>query len=68
MSDFIGAVLSDTELQLYEIAQGLQYLHSRGIVHGDLRGVRRFPRFICAWLILNTDQYSYHQGLACMLS
>ncbi|KAJ6479207.1 kinase-like domain-containing protein [Mycena vitilis] len=24
---------------LYEIAQGLQYLHSRGIVHGDLRGV-----------------------------
>ncbi|KAF8130910.1 kinase-like domain-containing protein [Mycena galopus ATCC 62051] len=23
---------------LYEIAQGLQYLHSRGIVHGDLRG------------------------------
>ncbi|KAF7329029.1 RBR-type E3 ubiquitin transferase [Mycena venus] len=25
-------------LQLYEIAQGLQYLHSRNIVHGDLRG------------------------------
>ncbi|KAJ6560238.1 hypothetical protein B0H19DRAFT_1027892 [Mycena capillaripes] len=23
---------------LYEIAQGLQYLHSRNIVHGDLRG------------------------------
>ncbi|KAJ7776684.1 kinase-like domain-containing protein [Mycena olivaceomarginata] len=23
---------------LYEIAQGLQYLHFRGIVHGDLRG------------------------------
>ncbi|KAJ6525873.1 kinase-like domain-containing protein, partial [Mycena vulgaris] len=25
-------------LQLYEIAQGLQYLHSTNIVHGDLRG------------------------------
>jgi serine/threonine protein kinase len=25
--------------QLLEIAQGLQYLHSRNIVHGDLRGV-----------------------------
>ncbi|KAJ7778410.1 kinase-like domain-containing protein [Mycena metata] len=24
--------------KLYEIAQGLQYLHSRNIVHGDLRG------------------------------
>ncbi|KAJ7577050.1 kinase-like domain-containing protein [Mycena floridula] len=24
--------------RLYEIAQGLQYLHSRNIVHGDLRG------------------------------
>ncbi|KAF7326388.1 Kinase-like protein [Mycena venus] len=25
-------------LQLHEITQGLQYLHSRNIVHGDLRG------------------------------
>ncbi|KAJ7574471.1 kinase-like domain-containing protein, partial [Mycena floridula] len=25
-------------LQILEIAQGLQYLHSQGIVHGDLRG------------------------------
>ncbi|KAF7373420.1 Kinase-like protein [Mycena sanguinolenta] len=26
------------KVKLYEIAQGLQYLHSRNIVHGDLRG------------------------------
>ncbi|KAJ6457344.1 kinase-like domain-containing protein [Mycena sanguinolenta] len=28
----------DVDRLLYEIAQGLQYLHSRNIVHGDLRG------------------------------
>lgn len=26
---------------MYEIAMGLQYLHSQNIIHGDLRGVRR---------------------------
>ncbi|KAF7308507.1 Protein kinase domain-containing protein [Mycena chlorophos] len=26
------------ELRLFEVAQGLAYLHSEGIVHGDLRG------------------------------
>jgi serine/threonine protein kinase len=31
-----------TAIQLYEIAQGLEYLHSRNIVHGDLRGVHIF--------------------------
>ncbi|KAJ7061023.1 kinase-like domain-containing protein, partial [Mycena amicta] len=29
----------DVDRFLYEIAQGLEYLHSRNIVHGDLRGV-----------------------------
>ncbi|KAJ7041214.1 kinase-like domain-containing protein [Mycena alexandri] len=29
---------ADVDKLLYEIAQGLQYLHSRHIVHGDLRG------------------------------
>jgi serine/threonine protein kinase len=33
---------TDITLQLYEVAQGLQYLHSRNIVHGDLRGVPKF--------------------------
>ncbi|KAJ6476176.1 kinase-like domain-containing protein [Mycena sanguinolenta] len=31
---------SNVDKLLYEIAQGLQYLHSRNIVHGDLRGVQ----------------------------
>ncbi|KAJ7767392.1 kinase-like domain-containing protein, partial [Mycena maculata] len=29
---------ADVDKLLFEIAQGLQYLHSRNIVHGDLRG------------------------------
>ncbi len=28
--------------QLYGIAQGLEYLHYNGVVHSDLRGVRRY--------------------------
>lgn len=27
--------------QLYDIALGLNYLHTEDIVHGDLRGVRK---------------------------
>ncbi|KAF7316134.1 Kinase-like protein [Mycena indigotica] len=34
-----GNILQYLKRRLYEIAQGLQYLHSRQIVHGDLRGV-----------------------------
>ncbi|KAJ6476149.1 kinase-like domain-containing protein [Mycena sanguinolenta] len=30
--------LANVDKLLYEIAQGLQYLHARNIVHGDLRG------------------------------
>jgi hypothetical protein len=26
--------------KLFETAQGLAYLHSRGVIHGDLKGVR----------------------------
>ncbi|KAJ7238886.1 kinase-like domain-containing protein [Mycena rebaudengoi] len=33
-----GIASSQLHLQLWEVAQGLEYLHSRNIVHGDLRG------------------------------
>ncbi|KAJ6576119.1 hypothetical protein DFH09DRAFT_914881, partial [Mycena vulgaris] len=33
--------------QLFEAAQGLAYLHSTTVVHGDLRGVREFMRELC---------------------
>ena len=36
---------SDSCDQLSEIAEGLCYLHSRNIIHGDLKGVRRCPEF-----------------------
>ncbi len=28
--------------QIFEVAEGVQYIHSQGIVHGDLRGVSIF--------------------------
>ncbi len=38
--------------QLYQIARGIEYLHQRGVVHGDIRGVRSLStapiRFICS--------------------
>jgi hypothetical protein len=50
--------------QLHEVAQGLQYLHSRNIVHGDLRGVRGF--LACLQNInpaLIAGKYSDQRGL-----
>lgn len=29
--------------QIFEIAEGIDYLHSRNVVHGDLRGVSQIP-------------------------
>ncbi len=40
VKSLIFSALPDIRLQLYEISQGLAYLHSQHIVHGDLRGVR----------------------------
>jgi serine/threonine protein kinase len=40
--------------KLFEVAQGLQYLHSCNIVHGDLRGVR-VPYFD----LFASDDYYY---------
>jgi serine/threonine protein kinase len=30
--------VAETPVQLYEIAQGIEYLHAQGVIHGDLRG------------------------------
>ncbi|KAF8174693.1 kinase-like domain-containing protein, partial [Mycena galopus ATCC 62051] len=39
---------SDVDKLLYHIAQGLQYLHSRNIVHGDLRGANILIKEDCS--------------------
>jgi serine/threonine protein kinase len=45
-SDFNGSALGLLAkydfTQLVDVASGLSYLHSMGLVHGDLKGVRLF--------------------------
>ena len=37
--DIRTPILANSRYQLSDIAEGLCYLHSRGIIHGDLKGV-----------------------------
>jgi serine/threonine protein kinase len=41
--EFPNTTLKDvpTPLQLSDVADGVEYLHSHGIIHGDLKGVRK---------------------------
>ncbi len=32
--------------KILEVAQGMEYIHSEDVVHGDLRGVRRLERVL----------------------
>ena len=36
---------------MLEVAEGVQYLHSEGVVHGDLKGVRIFMLQIASQFI-----------------
>ena len=40
----------DSLWKILEVAQGVEYIHSEGVVHGDLRGVL-FLKYLCR----NTD-------------
>ncbi len=35
---------------MLEVAQGMEYIHSEGVVHGDLRGVCLIPIYIVEML------------------
>ncbi len=44
---------------MLEIAEGVQYIHSEGIVHGDLRGVRIAITSINQFIIESPGKYLY---------
>lgn len=47
-------LMSINDSQLFEVASGITYLHDLGIVHGDLKGVRRyiFHRLVASLTVL----------------
>ena len=45
MSLLICSTHAYTSCQLSDIAEGLCYLHSRNVVHGDLKGVRDYSEY-----------------------
>jgi len=47
--------------QLEEAATGLRYLHKRGIVHGNLKGVRQSPLTLLRALTGPTAQHLNYQ-------
>jgi len=54
--------------KILEVAQGLEYLHSQNIVHGDLRGVSGSTGKLGDYLIgcsSLSGQYSHQWSLAC---
>lgn len=44
VSFLMSSARAHPHYQLADIADGLCYLHSRDVVHGDLRGVRSHPK------------------------
>ena len=52
--------------QLRGIAEGLNYLHSRHVVHGDLKGVRRFRQYYPNLLTDVLAKHSCRQYRPCM--
>jgi serine/threonine protein kinase len=58
-----GGVLLENTLtpcQLSDVADGLVYLHSHGIVHGDLKGVRKMGK--CSRNLLTCVSVKHPRG------
>ena len=55
---FLDTYLFRFSRKLLEVAQGLHYIHSEGVVHGDLRGVFRLNHSVITRQCANLSERS----------
>lgn len=51
-----------TYMKVSQVAEGLEYLHKHGIIHGDIRGVRPHWLSVLIQSLLNISLVKYTTG------
>lgn len=47
---------------MYDFLEGVRYLHSKSVIHGNLRAVGHLLNISCSLLMLELEQCPHHIG------